>query len=194
MAPAPTPPRHGLLRNAGLASTLVGLAGLGLLGALGGLGGCGFELRQVPPLPFNRIALSGLPDRSPLGSELREQLGQSVQVVASPAQAEVVLQVLADRREKSAVASTAAGQVRELQLRTRFEFRLVSPGGRELIPATELMLSRDLSYSETFALAKAQEEAGLYAAMQSDIVQQVLRRLARASVALPAVAASAPTR
>ena len=160
---------------------------------LGSLAGCGFELRRVPPLPFNRIALSGLADRSPLGAELREQLGQAVQVVATPAQAEVVLQVLVDRREKSVVASTAAGQVRELQLRTRFEFRLLSPGGRELVPATELMLSRDMSYSETFALAKAQEEAGLYGAMQSDIVQQVLRRLARASLAGPGPAAGTPT-
>ena len=186
MAPPPITHRRGLLRGAGLAAAL---AGLGLLGSLGG---CGFELRQVPPLPFSRIAFSGLADRSPLGAELREQLGQSVQVVATPAQAEAVLQVLADRREKSVVASTAAGQVRELQLRTRFEFRLVSPGGRELIPATPLMLSRDMSYSETFALAKAQEEAGLYSAMQSDIVQQVLHRLARASLAGPAAAASGP--
>jgi LPS-assembly lipoprotein len=89
------------------------------------------------------------------------------------------------------VASTAAGQVRELQLRLRFEFRLSTPGGRELIPATELLLSRDLSYSESFALAKAQEEAEIYAAMQTDIVQQLLRRLARGNG--PA-AASAPER
>ena len=68
---------------------------------------------------------------------------------------------------------------RELQLRVHFHFRASTPAGRELIPLTELMLSRDLSYSETFALAKAQEEAELFAAMQSDIVQQVLRRLAR---------------
>ena len=159
-----------------------GLSAAALLASLG-LAGCGFELRQVPPLPFDRIAVTGLADRSALGTELREQLGQAAQVVASPAQAQVVLQVLADRREKNVVASTAAGQVRELQLRTRFEFRLLTPAGRELIPATELMLSRDISYSETFALAKAQEEAGLYAAMQSDIVQQVLRRLSRANPA-----------
>ena len=179
MAPYPTLKRRGLL----------GSAGLGLLAMLAG---CGFALRQLPPLPFNRIHLSGLAEGSPLGAELREQLGQSVQVVASPAQAEVLLQVITDRREKSMVASTAAGQVRELQLRTRFEFRLLSPGGGELIPATELLLSRDMSYSETFALAKAQEEAGLYSAMQSDIVQQVLHRLARASLAGPAAAASGP--
>ncbi len=154
--------------------------------ALGALGGCGFALRQTPPLPFGRIALVGLAERSPLGAELREQLARTVQVLAQPDPAAVLLQVLADRRERRVVASTAAGQVRELQLRTRFEFRLLAPGGRELIPATELVLSRDMSYSESFALAKAQEEVDLYGAMQSDIVQQVLRRLARAEVDPPA--------
>ena len=68
---------------------------------------------------------------------------------------------------------------RELTLRVRLSFRLDTPGGRELIPTTELLLERDLTYSETVALAKAQEEAELYGAMQGDIVQQVLRRLAR---------------
>ena len=35
-----------------------------------------------------------------------------------------------------------------------------------------------MSYNETAALAKEQEEAALYRAMQSDIVAQVMRRLA----------------
>jgi LPS-assembly lipoprotein len=167
-----------------------------LLSALGALAvpalpGCGFALRQAPALPFERIALVGFAPRSPLALELGAGLAAAAQVVDAPAQAQVLLQAISDRRERSVVASTAAGQVRELQLRLRFEFRLTSPGGRELIPPTELMAQRDMSYSETFALAKAQEEAELMAAMQSDIVQQVLRRLARAT---PGVAAVAPAR
>lgn len=153
----------------------LGQAALALLGA--GLAGCGFELRRTPPLPFSRIALTGFAARSALADELRERLAPSVQLVEAPAQAEVVLQALVDRRVKSVVASTAAGQVRELTLRVEFEFRLSTPGGRTLIPVTELLLSRDMSTSETIALAKAQEEAEIYAAMQADIVQQLLRRL-----------------
>lgn len=149
-------------------------------GGLTSLAGCGFALRQTPELPFGRLRLDGFAERSPLAAELRERLAEArVQTVAAPQQPDVVLQALLDKREKRVVASTAVGQVRELQLRVHFHFRASTPSGRELIPATELMLSRDLSYSETFALAKAQEEAELFAAMQSDIVQQVLRRLAR---------------
>jgi len=150
---------------------------LALLGPLAG--GCGFELRRPPVLPFRRIAFEGFAPRSPLADELRRGLAQGgVSVVEAAPQADVVLTALSDRREKTVVASSAAGQVRELQLRVKFEFRARTPGGRELIAPDELLLKRDLSYTETAALAKELEEAELYREMQSDVVAQVLRRLA----------------
>jgi len=148
------------------------------MGASALLAACGFQLRGATELPFSRIALEGFAPRSPLADELRRTLSQSAEVVATPAQAQVVLFALNDKRERGVVASTTAGQVRELQLRVRLEFRLATPGGRELIPATELLLTRDMSYSETVALAKEYEEAQLLRAMQTDIVGQLMRRLA----------------
>jgi len=147
-------------------------------GGLGAVGGCGFELRRPPELPFSRLALAGFAPRSPLADEIKRTLALTLEVVEQMNRAEAVLQSLVDRREKSVTASTAAGQVRAMQLRLRFEFRLVTPGGREYIPDTVLQLARDMSYSETFALAKEQEEQQLYAAMQTDIVQLLMRRLA----------------
>lgn len=152
------------------------LAGAGLAGAT--LAGCGFELRKPPKLAFRSIALTGFAARSPLADELRRSLVQSVQVVDSPALAEVVLQASADAREKSVVASTSAAQVREFQLRVKFDFSARTPGGRELIAPVTLLLSRDMSYSESVALAKEQEEGELYREMQTDVVLQVMRRLA----------------
>jgi LPS-assembly lipoprotein len=142
--------------------------------------GCGFELRRAPELHFHSIALAGFAARSPLAEELRQNINASrtTQVVESLGQAQVVLDAISDARERGVVASTAAGQVRELQLRTRFVFKLRSASGRELIPPTELLLSRDMSYSESVALAKEEEEALLFRIMQSDIVSQVMRRLA----------------
>jgi len=147
---------------------------------LGGmlLAACGFQLRGSTELPFQRIAMQGFAPRSPRAEELRKTLAQSAEVVATPAQAQVVLHALSDRRERGVVASTTAAQVRELQLRVRLEFKLTTPGGRELIPATELLLTRDMSYSETVALAKEYEEEQLLRAMQSDIIGQLMRRLA----------------
>ena len=154
---------------------------LGVIGLCGlsTLAGCGFELRRAPELRFRSIALAGFAAKSPLADELRTTLAGSptTQLVDAAPQAQVVLEALADGREKSVVASTAFGEVRELQLRSRFHFRLRTPQGRELIPPTEILLSRDMSYRETAALAKEQEEAALYRSMQSDIVAQVMRRL-----------------
>lgn len=144
------------------------------------LGACGFGLRRAPELRFRTIQLNGFRPRSQLADELRANINASktTQVVDRLAQAQVVLDALADSREKSIVASSAAGQVTEFQLRERFSFRLRSADGRDLIPATEISLSRDMSYTESAALGKEQEENFLYTAMQHDIVSQVLRRLA----------------
>ena len=150
------------------------------LGAAVSLPGCGFTLKRAPELSFRTIQLSGFAARSPLAAELRSQLEASptTRVVESLADAQVVLQAISEAREKVVVAQTAANQIREFELRLRFNFRVRSSTGKDLIPDSEILLRRSLTYTESAALAKEQEEAFLYRAMQSDIVSQVLRRLA----------------
>ena len=147
---------------------------------VGSLAGCGFELRRAPELKFRTIQLANFRPRSPLADELRKNINASTttRVVEGLAQAQIVLEAIDDVREKVVVASGAVGQVTEFQLRERFKFRVRSVNGRELIPETEILQNRDLSYTESAALAKEQEENFLYRAMQSDIVSQVMRRLA----------------
>ena len=87
----------------------------------------------------------------------------------------MVLDVLADQREKIVLSYNSTGQVRENQLRIRFRFRLRTLGGKELIPDTEILQQRDVTFNETIALSKEAEEALLYRDMQTDIVQQMLR-------------------
>ena len=142
------------------------------------LAGCGVELRRPAKLSFSSIALTGFAPRSPLAEALRRQLLLQVRELPTPDKADVVLQALEDLREKSVVASTAAAQVREFQLRLKFHFRATTPSGFEWIPRVELLLTRDLSYTEVQALAKESEEAELYREMTADVVAQVLRRLA----------------
>jgi LPS-assembly lipoprotein len=143
------------------------------------LAGCGFQLRRTPPLPMRSIALVGFSKTSPLATALKLELERAgVALRDNPAQAEAVFDTLADAREKTVAASTSAGQVREVQLRVRLRFRVATPAGQLLLPASDLLLTRDMSYNETAALAKQQEELLLYRAMEDDIVAQVLRRLA----------------
>lgn len=143
---------------------------------------CGFQLRQAPNFAFTSL-YSGVAASSALGNELKRNLVASgkVQVITDARQidsAQVILDVLMDQRERVVVALNSSGQVREMQLRLRVKFKLRSREGKELIPETELLLKRDVSYNETVVLAKEAEEALLYRDMQSDIVQQLMRRLA----------------
>jgi LPS-assembly lipoprotein len=49
---------------------------------------------------------------------------------------------------------------------------------KQLLAPTEIVLKRDLSFNESQVLAKEKEEEVLYRDMQTDLVQQILRRLA----------------
>ena len=68
--------------------------------------------------------------------------------------------------------------MREFELRARLRFRASTPAGQLLLPTSELLLTRAMTYNESVALAKQQEEEELYRAMEADLVTQVLGRLA----------------
>ena len=147
-----------------------------------GLSACGFALRKAPDFAFKTL-FSPLSEGSVLGVELKRSLEASGKVVVLTDarqlnEADVVLDVLAEQREKTVVGLNAAGQVREFQLRIRFKFKLRTPKGKELIAETEILQQRDISFNESAVLAKEAEEGLLYRDMQSDIVQQIMRRLA----------------
>jgi LPS-assembly lipoprotein len=164
-----------------------------------GLAGCGFALRQGGSMPFRSIALTGFASNSPLATELAQALEASgVDVVETTAQAaaaasaagadlsgHLIFDARQDAREQVVASTTAFGQVRDFSLRTRLKFRVLRADGSVLLPETELMLARDLSYDEKDALAKQDEIVALHRAMQSDIVAQTLRRLAALRLAAP---------
>jgi LPS-assembly lipoprotein len=141
------------------------------------LAACGFELKRAAALQFDSIALTGFAPRSPLAQELRTALERSITVKESPAQAQVVFQALSDERIRRAVAFTASGQVRDIQLRMVLRYRAQTPAERELIPDSRIELIREMTFIESKALGKEQEEQDLYREMQSDIVLQLVLRL-----------------
>lgn len=145
------------------------------------LAGCGFRLAQPLSLGYRRIALQGFARDSALAQALRAALPRGVSLVDTPAQAEVVLHALEDKLFRTVAGSTAIGQVRELRLRVLLKYRLTTPGGQTLVDDTELEQSRDLSYTETAALAKEAEEAALLREMRNDMAGQLLRMLATTS-------------
>jgi LPS-assembly lipoprotein len=147
----------------------------------GALSGCGFALRQPTQFAFKTVYLT-LPANSSLGAEMRRSLLASgqLEVPKDPGEmikSDVVLDIFSEERQRVVVGMNASGQVRDQQLRLRIKFRLRTPAGKAVIPDVELFQQRDLSYTETVALSKEIEEAAMYRDMQSDIVQQIMRRL-----------------
>ncbi len=142
------------------------------------LAGCGFKMRGSFNYAFKTL-FSGFVDNSTLGNEFKRVLAAdgAVTIATEADKAQVVLEVLSEQREKAVVGATAAGQVREFQLRIRLKFKLRTPAGKDIIPETELMVQRDISFNESAVLAKEVEEGLLYRDMQTDMVQQLLRRL-----------------
>ena len=144
------------------------------------LTGCGFKLRSAPNYAFKTVAVT--PETgSATATDLARYFGDSLRPLAPAkdgAAPDAIVDIQQELREKTIMGLTASGQVREFQLRLRVRFRLRTPQGRELIRSTEIVQMRDISFTESAVLAKDAEEAMLYRDMQSDIVQQVLRRLA----------------
>ena len=149
--------------------------------ATAGLVGCGFQLRQSNDFAFKTL-YANFSTTSPLGVELRRNLLGTgrLDLLTEPQQmskADAILDILSEERQQVPVGVSATGQVRELQLRLRVRFRLRTPQGAELIEPVEIYQQRDLSFSESAALSKEIEQGILYRDMQTDIVQQIMRRL-----------------
>ncbi len=155
------------------------------------LSACGFHLRGASELPFKTIFL-GFPPNSPFGAELARNLraGTDTQVVTVREQAQALLEVVGQTREREVLALNAQGRAREFQLRTTLSFRLIDQAGRELIAPTTLSARRDVAFNDAQVLAKESEEALLYRDMQSDLVQQLLRRLASVQALPPSASVS----
>jgi LPS-assembly lipoprotein len=159
------------------------VAGAGALLALASaLGGCGFALRQAPKFSFDTVYVTNNVASTVSKALQRELAAAGIQVIVGappgPKARSVVLGVQRDQRERSVVGQTTSGQVRELELRYRFSFNVATPTGKRLIEDREILLQRDISFSETDVYAKSAEEQLMYTDMQNDLVQQVLRRLA----------------
>lgn len=158
-----------------------------LVTVVAGVSACGFQLRSSGDYPF-RTLYANFSLTSPLGVELRRHLLGTgrIEVWNDPqqlARADAILDILGEERQQVVVGVNASGQVRELQLRLRVKFRLRTPQGMTLIEPVELAQQRDLSFTETAALSKEIEQGMMYRDMQTDIVQQIMRRLAAVKAA-----------
>jgi len=146
--------------------------------------GCGFQLRgsrTVASLPFETIHIA-----LPTASELHAQLKRSIEatektrVVDDAKSAQVTLAIVGDSQAKNVLSLDTSGKVREFQLVRTLAFRLHDAAGRDWLPPGQIVMRRDMYFSDQQILAKEAEEALLWRDMQTDIAYQLLRRLSAA--------------
>ncbi|HYN11645.1 MAG TPA: LPS assembly lipoprotein LptE [Burkholderiales bacterium] len=149
------------------------------------IAGCGFKLRGRADVPFEALYIPGATGGIALELRRNIQAGTGTRVVDDPKAADAILQFSEETREKHILSLTAAGRVREFQLRYRVGFRVQDIKGNQYVPQSSIQLTRDVTFNDAAILAKEAEEQLLFRDMQTDMVQQILRRLAAAQKPKP---------
>jgi LPS-assembly lipoprotein len=146
---------------------------------------CGFHLRGSATVPFQTLYIPN--PKSGIALELKRNIeaGTNAKVVDDPKAADAILELTGESREKIILSLTGTGRVSEFRLRYRVSYRVTDGKGGEYVPTSVVQLQRDVTYSDSEILAKEAEEQLLFRDMQSDLVQQVLRRLSAAEKPKP---------
>ena len=148
---------------------------------------CGFQLRGSAAVPFQTLYIPNAKTGIALDLKRNIEAGTNAKVVDDPKAADAILELSGESREKIILSLTGTGRVREFRLRYRVNYRVHDGKGAEYVPPSLVQLTRDVTYNDADILAKEAEEQLLFRDMQSDMVQQVLRRLASAERPKPKV-------
>ncbi len=144
------------------------------------LASCGFQLRGTANVPFETVYVPGATGGIALDLKRSIQAGTHAKVIDDPKAADAILQFTQELRQKNILSLTATGRVSEYRLVYRVGFRVHDGKGGDYVPPSVIELFRDISFNDTDVLAKETEEGLLYRDMQSDMVSQIMRRLAAA--------------
>ena len=147
----------------------------------GVLASCGFHLRGEVDYPFLSIFVNA-PSAPPMATELTRTIAAAskAKVTETAVGAEVVLDVPIVVDDKDVLSLSSGGSVREYQLVKRVQFRLHDKDGNDWMPAGEIVVRRSYTFNETQVLARDLQEQRLLREMQTDAVQQIMRRLQQA--------------
>ncbi len=143
-----------------------------------GVAACGFHLRGEANFPFTSVYISS-PTTTAMNTALQRSLegAGSATVVGAADKAQVVLELNSVEDDKHILSLSSGGKVFEYLLTKRVLFRVHDADGNDWLPTSEVVIRRTYTYSDTEVLAKAYQEERLWREMQTDAVQQIVRRL-----------------
>lgn len=140
-------------------------------------GGCGFELRRHDGVPFSRLHIE-----APPGSAVAQRLGAMIALgggtqMTAAADAEAIVRLGAERRDKTILSLSGGGRVTEYRLSLKIGYDVIGRDGGLLAEAETIELVRDFTFDDSLLLAKGAEEGLLYRDMDGDAALRILRRL-----------------
>ncbi|UJP06152.1 MAG: LPS assembly lipoprotein LptE [Nitrosomonas sp.] len=140
---------------------------------------CGFKLRgQIAALPFKSMYVNA-PDGHSIGIEMERMIKASstTKLASSPSEADATLDIISAANQRMILSLSGGGRVRDFNLIYRVIYRVLDKNGVEIVPNTEITLTRILPFLDAQILAKEAEEALLVRDMQTDALQQIVWRL-----------------
>ncbi len=139
--------------------------------------GCGFKIRGPVTLPYKTIYISG-----GMTQDLKLYLtrllksGLNTVVVSKPDEAEIFLNIT-ETPAKQILTYNQAGQITGYRLVEQVKFSVNHKDGDELIPQSDIYLTRDMDFSIGAPAAGENLEILLFTDMRQDVSAQILRRL-----------------
>lgn len=156
------------------------LTTIALLVCAASLAGCGYHLQRAQSLPpaMQHTVIAGANPYSSLVRQLTRALsGANVTVEPTPELATAELHILRDEPGRRVISVDNRDRPQEYELHYTVSFSLTHGTTTLLAPQT-VTLTRDFVFDPNSVLAGAQQADQLLDAMQHDIVQVMLRRLA----------------
>lgn len=146
------------------------------------LSACGFQLRGSVDLPWDTLHIT-LPENDPLRYQIKRgiEAGSQTRIINDAKAASATLAVLQNQQTKSILSLNAKGLVREFQLTRSFVYRIQDANGKELAPANQIIVQREMTFDDERIFAKEAEEAMIAKEMEQDLVVQLMRRLTTTS-------------
>jgi len=143
---------------------------------------CGYRMRGMVDVPFKAIAITGNPS-PPLRADLQTAIltGTDVKVAINPKDADLVLEVNNEINGREILAYNSNGQISAYRLTIRATFRAYDIAGGDIVPESEIYVTRDLDFSNTTVLATDAQQAQFITIMRKDLAVQILRRISAAA-------------
>ncbi len=154
---------------------------------------CGFKLRGSVSIPYKSIVIAGNP--SPLlRSDLEMMIltGSDSRVVNNSKDADLILEIISEVSNREILAYSSTGQISAYRLNSRVAFMATDQNGVDVVPESEIYVTRDMDFSVSTVLATDVQQQQFTNEMRSNLALQILRRIS--ATARPRAPASSSTK